>query len=238
MGLFVFISFVVLMNIFIAVVLEAVGYANSKRGIVPSDALDLFLQQWCRVDKEMTMFVEVSELLTILRRTPRPFGVAVSEGHSPLQEDEDYEGLVEGQETENKGLIVAASDRTVRIALRSAYANLKVSLVNGKVYFYDMCSEMLRVLAVQKARQRGESHGVFFQSRAAVSQLTSLETLIKAKLKRKWHLDLQYKYTLREGIAAVGVQKILRGHLHRNRVRKQQLSFLPLFRKRSELRIS
>ena len=69
---------------------------------------------------------------------------------------------------------------------RCSYGNLNVSLFKGRVYFYDVCTELLRVLAVQKARARGEDRGVFFQSRAAVAKLNAMDPVLFKKLKNRW----------------------------------------------------
>jgi hypothetical protein len=66
------------------------------------------------------------------------------------------------------------------------HGNLQVSLYNGQVYLYDVLTEVLRVLAVRKARLRSEDHGLFFQSRTAVALLTAMDAVLFGKLKDKW----------------------------------------------------
>ena len=121
----------------------------------------------------------------ILSRTPQPLGIAVAQGHTLA-------------EVKNVGDLSLSGDqqRKASAVLRTTYGNLKVSLFKGKVYLYDVFAEMLRVLAVQKARARSENHGLFFQSRSAVTQLTALDTELLRKLKAKWcaHSDAFFQH--------------------------------------------
>jgi len=180
MGIFVYISTILMMNIFIAVVVEAFGAENDeKRGIVPQDVLEEFFRNWRKVDDDLTLFVTVPELIEILKQTSAPIGVAVAGGHTLAKVSTIGDVTFDREQNENS----LASN-----ALRSIYANLTVSLCDGKAYFYDVLSEILRVLAVKKARSRGEQHGIFFQSRSAVSLLTQLDTDTFRSLKRKWYV--------------------------------------------------
>ena len=77
---------------------------------------------------------------------------------------------------------------TLSNPLRTAYSRLNVSVraSDGKVFLYDVLSELVRVLAVRKARRRGSVEGLFFQSRMAVAHLNKVDPIVHRKLERKW----------------------------------------------------
>ena len=55
-----------MMNVFLAVVIDAFGaHAGERRGIVRQEDFDSFLAEWKRVDEDLTLFVDVSQLVVV-----------------------------------------------------------------------------------------------------------------------------------------------------------------------------
>jgi len=206
--IFIYLSAFVMMNVFLAVVLDAFGaHSSESKGLVTRAAFDGFVAEWRKVDVDMDLFVSIDELLLILTRAPEPLGVgATSQSRQASEHLEDV-----------------SSRKHVSNALQTVYGNLNVSLFKGRVYFYDILTELLRVKAVEKARSRGENHGLFFQSRAAIAKLNAMDAVLFRKLKDKWYLRLDYAFTLRQALAAVVMQKLVRGYL----LRKQRRNKVP-----------
>ena len=90
-------------------------------------------------------------------------------------------------------VMLIATSLVVLACPQTVYGNINVSLHHGRVYFYDVCTELLRVMAVEKARARNENHGLFFQSRTAIAKLNAMDDVLFRKLKNKWYLRLDYK---------------------------------------------
>ena len=211
--IYIYLSAFVMMNVFLAVVLDAFGaQSTEKKGIVPNSVFDGFLKAWRQVDDDMDLFITVPQLLTVLTYAPQPLGIGArphkqkGDNVPPSGDDVEDEEPEDAQtvrrlkrrgsvEVEGSGvstariaarLETASARRHISNALRTVYGNLNVSLFRGHVYFYDVCTELLRVLAVEKARARNENDGIFFQSRAAIAKLNAIDGVLFRKLKGKW----------------------------------------------------
>jgi len=226
---FIYLSVVCMMNVFLAVVLDAFGAQSKERkGVVASTTFTAFVEQWRLVDEDTDLFVAIPELMTILTRAPQPLGIGVANTskHATTATATHYNDDSTRTQSAIASAAAGAADeesrRYISNALRTVYGNLNVSLHRGRVYFYDIITELLRVIAVQKARARGENKGVFFQSRAAVAKLNAMDPVLFRKLKNRWYLRLEYEHTLRQAMATVVLQKIIRGHLQRRKEQRRR----------------
>ena len=130
-----------------------------------------------QADTDVDLFLDVADFLTVITRAPEPLGIGLSKRQ---MKHTDFEKV--------------NARRLVSNALKTHFGNLNVSLFEGKVYFYDACTEMLRILAVEKARERHENHGLFFQSREAIAKLHAMDAELHRKLRQKWYV--QYYNTM------------------------------------------
>ena len=175
-----------------------------------------------QADKDVDLFLDVADFLTVITRAPEPLGIGLSKRQ---MRHTDFEKV--------------NARRLVSNALKTHFGNLNVSLFEGKVYFYDACTEMLRILAVEKARERRENYGLFFQSREAIAKLHAMDAELHRKLRQKWYvvhshehiypyrrlsaqcslacptrcdryIPLTYYYTLRQALATIIIQKMVR----------------------------
>eukprot|EP00750_Incisomonas_marina_P013881 INCI17560.2.p1 GENE.INCI17560.2~~INCI17560.2.p1 ORF type:complete len:1105 (+),score=152.15 INCI17560.2:3745-7059(+) len=156
--LFVFLSVIVMMNLFLAVVVNAFDAAGEKqRGIVSRECLQLFSAAWLNEDIDVELFLEVPQVLRVLARSPWPLGLGLaldSEAESVAQTrqrppESHHNALAE----DLSGAVLSVEKQ----ALRTVFGKLNLSLCNGRVYFYDLLTELLRVHAVHKARFRAKA---------------------------------------------------------------------------------
>ena len=198
-----------MMNLFLAVVVNAFDAAGEKqRGIVSRECLQLFSAAWLNEDIDVELFLEVPQVLRVLARSPWPLGLGLaldSEAESVAQTrqrppESHHNALAE----DLSGAVLSVEKQ----ALRTVFGKLNLSLCNGRVYFYDLLTELLRVHAVHKARFRAKAakrgsifpneklrhriaidkNGCFFQSRAAVSHLISLDHITARALRARWYV--------------------------------------------------
>ena len=68
--IFIYLSVVCMMNVFLAVVLGAFGaQSKEKKGIVSSATFNAFVEQWRCIDDDMDLFVAIPELMVRLGET-------------------------------------------------------------------------------------------------------------------------------------------------------------------------